>query len=183
MPLGLRRMDFESRWRRSAPSTAETPRPAATSLNVSPVSARTGSVSARLLDPAQDHVAVRRRDLAAVARAAQHVGCGHRGSAPEKRIEDYIAGIGERFHEELDQRAWEWRRVRSLAALRLHLDYVAGARCSPMSSCRRHRHRAFLPHLRARRSPGARSRSSISDCRASSRSSPPTRDSPPPRGT
>src|SRR6266545_7205176 len=29
----------------------------------------------QMLDPAQDHVAVRRRDLTAAARAAQHVGC------------------------------------------------------------------------------------------------------------
>src|ERR1035437_5315223 len=87
-----------------------------------------------MLDPAQDHVAVGRRDLAAIARSVQHLGCGHRGSAPEKRIEDHITGIGERLHKELDQRAWEWRRVRSLAALHLHLDHVAGARYSLVSS-------------------------------------------------
>src|SRR5664279_5535405 len=61
----------------------------------------------QMLNPAQDHVAVGRRDLAAVASAAQHVGCGHRGSAPEKGIEDHIAGIGERFYEELHQRTRE----------------------------------------------------------------------------
>ena len=156
MPLGLRRMDFESRGADRRPPTAETPRPAATSLNVSPVLRKDRFCFGQAFDPPQDHVAVRRRDLTAVARPVQHVGRGHRRSAPEERIEDHIAGIGERLHEELDQCAWERRRVRSLAALGLHLDYVAGARDAsvdvvrPLSpapapgSCR-HRPRAPVP--------------------------------------
>ena len=182
MPLGLRRMDFESRWRRSAPSAAETPRPAATSLNCLAGLRKDRFRFGQMLDPAQDHVAVRRADLAAVAGAAQHVRRGHRRSAPEERIEDHVAG----------DRRTPSRRTRPARAGTEPSAIPGCSRSSPRSRCsgaRCPRCRPpivrgaglCLPHCSARaRCPAARSRSSISGCRASSRSSRPTRDSPPP---
>ena len=78
--------------------------------------------------PPEDHIAVRRADLDAVPGPAEHVGRGHRCAATEKRIEDDVAGVGERLHKELNQRTWEGSRVRALAALGLHLDHVARPR-------------------------------------------------------
>ena len=76
----------------------------------------------------EDHIAVRRTDFEAIAGPAEHVRRGHRCAAAEEWIEDDVAGVGERLHEELDQRTWEGSRVRTLATLGLHLDHVARPR-------------------------------------------------------
>ena len=137
----------------------------------------------QVLDPAQDHVAVGR------ARSRSR---SPRGPARGPRPSWFRSRETDRRPHRRDRRTLS-RRTRPARVGTAPSAIPGCSRSSPRSRCwgallpdvvlRRHRHRAFLPHLRARRSPGARSRSSISGCRASSRSSPPTRDSPPPRGT
>jgi len=78
--------------------------------------------------PAQDHIAVRRADLNTESSPAEHMGGGHRCAAAEKRIEDDVPGVGERLHEELNQRTRKGGRVRSLAALGFHLNDIAWPR-------------------------------------------------------
>ena len=60
--------------------------------------------------------------------APEHVRGGNAGPASQKRIENQIAGIGERLHEELDQRSRERGGVTALAAFRFDLDHVARPR-------------------------------------------------------
>src|SRR5579885_208678 len=86
------------------------------------------------LDAARDDVAVGWTDLAAVADAAEH-GCRrHRCPAAHERIEHDVAGVREGLHEELDQRPRERSRMRTLAALGLHLDHVARPRQAAVPS-------------------------------------------------
>ena len=60
------------------------------------------------------------------------MGGGDRGAAPRERIEHQIAGVGERFHEELCQRPRKWGTVRALGRLRFDFQNVCRPRDAGM---------------------------------------------------
>src|ERR1017187_1638329 len=80
--------------------------------------------NAQVDHPANNDIAVGRRDLAAIPTSIQHMRRSHAGTRSHEAVENDVADVGEGFNEELHEGARERRRMRSLAALGFNLDYI-----------------------------------------------------------